>query len=60
MADVKMVNLTIEGRPVTVPDGLSMRFNLAAFLVDSEPSVLEPRHFVPWPFSPSILVKMSL
>ncbi|MGV3709695.1 MAG: 2Fe-2S iron-sulfur cluster-binding protein [Gemmatimonas sp.] len=24
MADVKMVNLTIEGRPVTVPDGLSI------------------------------------
>ena len=24
MADVKMINLTIEGRPVTVPDGLSI------------------------------------
>jgi NADH-quinone oxidoreductase subunit G len=24
MADVKMVNLTIEGRPVTVPDGTSI------------------------------------
>ena len=24
MADVKMVSLTIEGRPVTVPDGMSI------------------------------------
>ena len=24
MADVKMVNLTIEGRPVAVPDGMSV------------------------------------